>query len=190
MEVNERTLLNVWIYLYAGTFFYAFFFFFNPCLLHGVFGAALTVFILQLVSCTVLLHGEMLLTVLTKKKKIYPISLGKTCKVSCQHSFYLMAVKNKEYKNNNKKVRLKAGILGRKLKMKYFQFVGLCLSTVCLDRLCQAPFLLQSLLWSSFIYISLCHRIRKDFSMTAPSHVLLSAKPILSQYCDGAHYLE
>lgn len=44
-------------------------FFFSPCLLHGVFGAALTVFILQLVSCTVLLHGEMLLTVLTKKKK-------------------------------------------------------------------------------------------------------------------------
>lgn len=102
MEVNERTLLNAWIYLYAGTLFYAIFFF-SPCLLHGVFGAALTAFILQLVSYTVLLHGEMLLTVLTKKKKIYPISLGKTCKVSCQHSFYLMAVKNKKYKNNNKK---------------------------------------------------------------------------------------
>lgn len=71
MEVNERTLLNAWIYLYAGTLFYAIFFF-SPCLLHGVFGAALTAFILQLVSYTVLLHGEMLLTVLTKKKENIP----------------------------------------------------------------------------------------------------------------------
>lgn len=96
--------------------------------------------------------------------------------VSCQHSLYLIAVRTKMY-NNNEKVSLKAGILDRKLKMKYFQFVGLCLTTVCLARLCQAPFLLQSLLWSSFIYISLCHSIHKEFSMTAPSHVLHPAKP-------------
>lgn len=57
-----------------------------------------------------------------------------------------MTVKNKKYNNDNNKVKLKAGILDRKLKMKYFQFVELCLSTVCLARLCQAPFLLQSLL--------------------------------------------
>lgn len=106
------------------------------------------------------------------------LSLRKARKISCQHSLHLMAVRTKIYNNNNnKKVSLKAGILYRKLKMKYFQFVGLCLSTVCLARLCQAPFLLQSLLWSSFIYISLCHSIHKEFSMTAPSHVLHSARP-------------
>lgn len=149
MEVDERRLLSALRHLRPDTFSWAFIDLSAAWWLCGGTDSICRVLV-ELVNSIGLLSGKMLSTVFTKKKVEF-VSLWKACKISCQYSLYLMALRSKRCNNNNNndnnnKVSLKAGTLDRKLKMKYFQFVGLCLSTVCLARLCQPLFLLQSLL--------------------------------------------